>query len=136
MKKFLSVKHNATSFNITFLLLRLVFGTTMMISSGYPKLIEFAVRKKNFVNFLGLGSTASLSLVIFAEVFCAAFIIIGLFTRFAAIPLCIAMGYACFVFNQADIMGDGRASFLFLIIFILLLVFGPGKYSIDGFISK
>jgi putative oxidoreductase len=136
MKKLLSVKYTATSFNITFLLIRLVFGATMMVAHGYQKLVHFAERKNNFVDFLGLGSTTTLSLVVFAEFFCAAFIILGLFTRLAAIPLCIAMGYACFVAHHGDVFGDGEASLQFLSVFFLLLLCGPGKYSIDGMIAK
>jgi len=136
MKKLLSVKYTSTSFNITFLLIRLVFGATMMVAHGYQKLVHFAERKNSFVDFLGLGSTTTLSLVVFAEFFCAAFIILGLFTRMAAIPLCIAMGYACFVTHHGDVFGDGEASLQFLSVFFLLLLCGPGKYSIDGMIAK
>ena len=136
MKKLLSVKYAANSFNITFLLIRVVFGSTMMVVHGYQKLIHFAERKNNFIDFLGLGSTATLSLVVFAEFFCAAFIILGLFTRFAAIPLCIAMGYACFITHHGDIFGDSESSLQFLSVFFLLLLCGPGKYSIDGMIAK
>ena len=66
MKKLLSVKYSATVFNITFLLLRLVFGTAMLANHGYGKLVHFADRKDRFVDFLGMGSPATLALVIFA----------------------------------------------------------------------
>ena len=136
MKKFLSIKYSNTSFNIALLLTRLVFGSTMMVIHGYQKLIHFAETKNDFFNFLGLGSTVTLSLVVFAEFFCAAFIILGLFTRFAAIPLCIAMGYACFVAHHGEIFAKGEASLQFLTAFFLILLCGPGKYSVDGMINK
>ena len=136
MKKFLSIKYSNNSFNIALLFTRLFFGATMMVIHGYHKLTHFADKKNSFVDFLGLGSTATLSLVVFAEFFCAAFIILGLFTRFAAIPLCIAMGYACFVTHHGDVFGDGESSLQFLSVFFLLLLCGPGKYSIDGMIAK
>ncbi|MFZ9719085.1 MAG: DoxX family protein, partial [Chitinophagaceae bacterium] len=96
MKKLLSIKYSATSFNISLLLLRLVLGATMCVNHGYPKLLHFAERKDGFMNFMGLGSTTSLSLVIFAEFFCAIFLIIGLFTRFTLIPLIVVMSVAFF----------------------------------------
>jgi len=136
MKKFLSIKYSNTSFNIALLLTRLVFGSTMMVIHGYQKLIHFAEKKDNFIDFLGLGSTVSLSLVVFAEFFCAAFIILGLFTRFAAIPLCIAMGYACFVTHNGEVFAKGQDYIQFLTAFFLILLCGPGKYSVDGMINK
>jgi putative oxidoreductase len=136
MKKLLSVKYSATVFNITFLLLRLVFGTAMLANHGYGKLVHFADRKDRFVDFLGMGSPATLALVIFAEFFCAIFIILGLFTRLAAVPLIVAMGYAFFVSNSGNLFGDGESAALFLTVFVALVLCGPGRISVDGMIQK
>jgi putative oxidoreductase len=136
MKKLLSIKYSPAAFNIAFFLLRFVFGATMFIGHGYGKLVHFSERKEHFVDFLGLGSTTTLLLVIFAECFCSVFIVLGLFTRLAAIPLCIAMGYALFISNGGDIFGDGESAGHFLTVFLLLLLCGPGKWSVDGMIAK
>ena len=45
-----------------------------------------------------------MSLVIFAEFFCAAFILVGFLTRFASIPLIIAMSVALFYSHNADFL--------------------------------
>jgi putative oxidoreductase len=136
MKKLLSIKYTPTVFNIGFLLLRLIFGLALMVNHGYPKLVHFESRKDTFVNFLGLGSTTTLILVIFAEVFCAAFVILGLFTRISSFIIAFAMGYAFFIANGWDIFGDGETSALFLTVFSCILLCGPGKFSIDGMIQK
>lgn len=136
MKKILSIKYSTTVFNITFLLLRVVFGAAMLVNHGYGKLVHFADRKDRFVDLFGIGSPATLSLVIFAEFFCAIFIILGLFTRLAAIPLVIAMGYAFFISNSGNLFGDGESSALFLTVFLAILLCGPGRVSVDGMINK
>ena len=88
------------------------------------------------MNFLGIGSTLSLSLVIFAEFFCGMFIILGLFTRLTVLPLVIAMGVALFKASNGDVFGEGAHAAIFLTCFLTLLLCGPGKASVDGLISK
>ena len=135
MKKLLSTKYSAGVFNAAMLLLRLGAGILMMCHV-YEKLIHFGSKHNSFMNFLGMGSTISLSLVIFAEFFCALFIIIGLFTRLAAIPLIIAMSVALFKAHNVDIFGKGELAALYLTCFLVLLLLGPGKVSADGMTGK
>jgi len=135
MKKLMSIHYSALAFNIAMLLLRVAMGALMM-SHGYAKLTGFSSRKTDFYNFFGLGSTASLSLAVFAEFFCALFIIIGLFTRAVAIPLIIIMSVALFQVHSMDFFDTGEAAALFLSGFSVLLLCGPGKVSVDGIASK
>lgn len=135
MKKLLSTKYSAAAFNTAMLLLRLGFGI-LMINIGYNKLTHFSEYAPKFMNFMGIGSTMSLALVVFAEFFCALFIILGLFTRLATIPLIITMCVVVFKVNHADFFGDGQVASLYLIGFLALLIVGPGKVSVDGMIGK
>ena len=135
MKKLLSTKYSAGAFNAAMLLIRLAAGTLMM-KHGYDKLVHFAEYKSKFINFMGLGQTASLAMVVFAEFFCALFIIIGLFTRLAAIPLIIGMCVALYKAHNLDFMGEGETATLYLASFIVLLLVGPGRVSVDGMIGK
>lgn len=135
MKKLLSTQYNSISFNISMLTLRLFAGILMM-SHGYEKLIQFNEKKSIFHNFLGIGATNSLLLVIFAEFFCALFLMIGLFTRLVALPLIIVMAVAVFEVHQMDFFQTGEKASLFLSIFITLMLCGPGKASIDGIAGK
>ena len=131
MKRFLSINYSNTAFNIAMLLLRVTSGVLMM-SHGYSKLVHFADFKAKFMNFMGMGSTLSLALVVFAEFFCTMFLIIGLFSRLAVIPLIIDMVVALFIAHHGDIFGDGEKAALYLASFIVILFCGPGKASIDG----
>jgi putative oxidoreductase len=135
MKKLLSISYSNWAFNIAMLLLRLGAGA-LIIPYGYSKLVHFAEKKDSFMNFLGLGSTLSLVLVIFAEFFCGMFVILGLFTRLTVIPLVIAMSVIVFKVNKGNIFGDKAEAALFLVCFLVILLCGPGKASADGLINK
>lgn len=135
MKKLLSTHYNAFSFNAAMLLLRLSMGILMM-SHGYDKLINFNEKKALFYDFLSLGSTTSLMLCIFAEFFCALFVVIGLFTRLVAVPLVIVMSIAIFSVHKMDFFDTGEKASLYLTGFLVLLLCGPGRASVDGIASK
>jgi putative oxidoreductase len=135
MKKLLSTKYSAGAFNTAMLLLRLTVGF-LMITHGYDKLVHFSEYQAKFMNFLGLGTTISLALVVFAEFFCSIFLILGLFTRLSTIPLLITMGVALVKAHKADFLGEGEMATLFLACYAVLLIVGPGKISVDGMTGK
>jgi len=135
MKKLLSTHYNAFSFNAAMLVLRLAMGILMM-SHGYDKLVHFSEKKAVFYNFLNLGSTTSLMLCILAEFFCALFVAIGLFTRLVTIPLVIVMSIAVFSVHKMDFFITGETASLYLAGYLVLLLCGPGRASVDGIASK
>ena len=136
MKKLLSVKHNAGAFNFSMLLIRFVFGCTLLLQHGLPKLMKFATLQYEFYNFLGMGPRFSLILLLFAEVFCSLFIILGLFTRLAVIPIIIAMLVAIYGAGAGKPLLESELAILFLTASIVLLFCGPGRISVDGMINR
>lgn len=135
MRRILSTKYSAGAFNFAMLVLRLGLGI-LMLHHGYTKLIHFSGMKGNFINFLGLGSTLSLSLDIFAEFFCSIFLVLGLFTRLAVIPILIAMSVALIKVHHGELFGAGERAAIYLACTITILFCGPGKISVDGMIGK
>ncbi len=135
MKKLLSTKYSAGAFSAAMLILRLGVGVLMM-NHGYQKLIHFSEYQAKFMNFLGMGSTMSLALVVFAEFFCSLFLILGLFTRLSAIPLVIATCVMVFKSHNGDVFGDGETAALYLTAYLVLLFVGPGRVSVDSMIGK
>lgn len=114
---------------------RLIFGG-LMLTHGYPKLQGFSQRMDTFPDPLGLGSPVSLGLTVFAEFFCAILLMLGLGTRLASIPLIITMAVVAFVIHGPDPLGKKEMALLYLAGYILLLIFGPGRFSVDKLISK
>lgn len=134
MKKLLSTKYSAGTVSAAMLLLRLGAGL-LMINHGYDKLINFNTMQTKFMNFLGLGTTLSLALIIFAEFFCSLFLILGLFTRLATIPLIIAMCVALFMAHHGEVFGKGELPALYLVVYTVILLMGPGKVSVDSMVG-
>ena len=135
MRKLLSTKYSAGAFNAAMLILRLSLGILMM-HAGYNKLVNFGEMQHKFMNFMGIGTTASLALVVFAEFFCSLFLILGLFTRLAAIPLIVTMCVALFKVHNGEVFGDGQVATLYLTGYLVLLLVGPGRVSVDSMIAK
>lgn len=85
---------------------------------------------------MGLGPSVSFALAIFAELVCALLLSVGLFTRYALIPLIITFAVAVFSVHGADALSDKEHALLYLMTFLTLFLSGPGKYSIDAKIIK
>lgn len=133
--KFNNSKISPSNLNWGLLLFRASFGVLMIVNHGWSKIVKYETLKDEFFNFLNLGSHISLILTLFAEILCALFLILGLYTRLALIPLIIAMLVAMYVKNW-DIFAGAEMSFLYCISFLVLFITGPGKYSIDARMTK
>ncbi len=136
MKKLFSSSINEMYVSVGLLVLRL-FSGAFMLTHGIGKLERlFGGGEIRFMNFMGLGSTVSLSLAVFAEFLCAILIMLGAATRLASIPLIVTMTTAAFVAHADDPFGTKEKPLLFLVIFLALLLMGGGKYSVDRQINK
>lgn len=126
-----SLKPRGIYINIVLLIARLG-SAGLMLTHGWPKLQKLmAGGEIKFADPLGIGATASLVLVVFAEVVCAVLVGVGFKTRLATIPLIATMLTAGLVHHNLDPIGIKEKSFLFLIIYLFLLVKGGGKISLD-----
>lgn len=113
------------------LLVRLLSGG-MMLTHGLPKIDRLIGEGPvKFADPFGLGPEISLILVIFAEVACSIFVMIGFKTRWATIPLMTTMLVAAFYAHADDPFGDKELPLLFFTIFLSILISGPGRYSVN-----
>lgn len=135
MKNLFSIKYSDQGISLAALLLRIALGG-LMIPIGFYKLSHFGQLTPSFLNFLHLGRATSLALVVFAEVFCASFIVLGLFTRLSCIPLLVVMCVVVFYVNHGNMTGNNTNATLFLAGYLALFIMGPGKISLDKMIGK
>ncbi len=133
MKKLLSPSSMGT--DMATLLLRIFFGG-MFVYFGYSKIEMYDAILPNFDDLIGIGSELSFHLVIFAEFFCGLFVLLGLVTRFSAVPIFITMIVAYFIAHGNDAFNDKMPAFIFMVLCIPVFILGSGKYSIDYFIFK
>lgn len=131
MKGFLRYRHKQKHLDTTLLLVRLCIGP-FMLTHGIPKLMRFfGDDQVSFSDPVGLGMIPSLVLAIFAEVFCSVLLTLGLFTRWAALPLIVTMSVAALVVHLDDGFGSMEMALLYLLVYLFLFAAGPGKYSLD-----
>jgi putative oxidoreductase len=100
---------------------------------------HFSEMSNSFANPFHIGSSATLALVIFSEVFCSVLVVLGLFTRLACAVLVFEMAFAflkIYHANYGSPPAGGEMALLFLICFLALLFTGPGKVSVDKLIGK
>ena len=114
--------------------LRIFFGV-LFFTHALDKMANFQQLSLTFPNILGFGSYMSLMLIIFIEFCCSLFLIAGLLVRIIVIPMMAAMAVAFFDVHDG-MFPAGELSLIYLIMFIILYITGPGKFSIDYLIDK
>jgi len=120
--------------DIGLLILRVFTGGFMLFAHGLPKLNNlFGSAEIKFANPIGVGPELSLVLSTFAEFLCAGLLILGIFPRVSAGVLIINMSVAGIIVHASDSFGTKEKALLYLVIFITLLLFGAGKYSLNKF---
>ncbi|VBB45661.1 DoxX family protein (modular protein) [uncultured Paludibacter sp.] len=115
------------------LVFRLIIGI-FMLTHGWQKLSNYDTMLQQFPPMLGLSSQVGLSLIIFAEFFCSIALILGLFTRLAVIPLIIGMSVAAFVAHKGMPFSGRELPLLYLGMYVVLLLTGPGRIALDKLI--
>ncbi len=121
--------------DIILLVIRIFIGFAML-SHGFPKLQMLIEGQKDFYDFLGMGSQITLGLTVFAEFACSILLILGLFSRIALGFLIFTMVIAGFVVHGADPFEKQELSLVYLCIYLMLMVFGTGRFSVDHMIEK
>ncbi len=140
------------------ILVRLLVGLVVFFPEGIQKL--------TFPDLLGAGRFAKIGIpypdlmgpfVGAVEMICGALIILGLFTRLAAIPLIVIMvvaivstkipillGHDFWIFHLPklarygfwSVAHEARADFCMLLGLLYLLIEGGGRWSLDALLSK
>lgn len=126
----------SNSVSAALLILRLIAGA-FMLTHGWGKFqMLIGDGSNHFPSVLGMGSTASLTLAVLAEFFASILLIFGLATRIAAIPLLITMLVAALVIHSADPFSAKELPLMYSTIYLVILILGAGRYSLDRMISK
>ena len=119
--------------SLLILVLRVFFGI-LFFSHGIDKMINFNELSYTYPSVLGFGSYMTLMVSIFCEFACSLFLIVGLLVRITVIPMIAAMAVAFFDIHDG-MFPAGELSLIYMILFIILYITGPGRYSIDYLID-
>lgn len=131
MKKIFSINYSQGMANIWLLIFRIATAG-FMLTHGYPKFLRLLSGENiKFADPFSIGSYSSFVLVVIAEFICSILIILGLGTRISAFILAINMAVAAFYAHAADPFAKKELALMYLLLFITILIFGPGKYAVD-----
>lgn len=130
--------------NITSLILRIGFGSYMLLGHGLNKFLKLAAGDMSFKTVLGMPSSISLILAVITEFILPMAVIVGFKTRWSAIPTALTMIVAAFIIHSNDPWfaanasggGSKEMAVLFMLGFIAIALLGGGKYSLDQYLRK
>lgn len=135
MKKLLSINKNAATTDFGILTARIGIAA-LMLTHGIPKMLMlFSGGPVQFPPVMGMSAELSLALAVFAEVACSVSILAGFATRLAVIPLIITMLVALITIHGADPIGKQEPVLHYLLVYVVLLFTGSGKFSVDYLIQ-
>jgi putative oxidoreductase len=146
------MERQETLSSIGLLVLRLGAGGYMAMH-GWEKLQKVLAGDFRFADPIGIGEPASLVLAAGAEFGGALLVVLGLWTRLAALPVVFTMAVAAFVRRGPDPWYSGTAearyyageakhwfskepALMFLCAFAALALIGAGRYSLDGWLAR
>ena len=121
------------STDLALLVLRVALGAQLLVGHGWGKLMSYSEKAATFEDPLGVGNTTSMALAVFGEVVCSALLILGAFTRLAALGCAVTMSVAFFLVHGGKLSGanSGEMAFLYLVGFVAVLIAGPGRFALD-----
>lgn len=130
--------------NLGRMFIRLFVGV-MFLQFGIRHLVNYNLMVHDFPTVLGLSSPTCLILMIIIELVCSLFIMVGFLTRLSVIPPIISMIAAEWyilhdLLPSTSIYGidstqPGYLPIMFIGIFLFIAIAGPGKISLDYFIT-
>jgi putative oxidoreductase len=101
-----------------------IFDQTKM--NEYSKWMnDLKLSSPAFMSYLGKG----------IELIAGVFVLAGLFTRIAVIPLAITMLFICFFIGEGRIFMEEQHPFMFVLLSLLFFFTGPGRWSLDKVVT-
>ena len=127
---------NVASFDTCILIFRVIVSLQLMTVHGITKIGIGARVAESLPNpFNSSESFYELFFITSSLVF-PLFIIVGFYTRLAAIPILIVTLCGYFIVDWKDPLLMADISFMYSLSFFLIACCGPGKYSFDNFLRK
>ena len=136
MRKLLSTAYSDGAFNFALLVQRVATGLLLLIGHGLPRISNFSELSGSFYDPIRIGHRNSLVLVILAELFCSMFLVLGLFTRFAAFIIVVDLSVAVFIFHHGQPLKNFELGAIYLTSVFTIMLVGPGRVSVDGMMGK
>jgi putative oxidoreductase len=131
-----SVFPAAMTFHLAMFAFRVLVSVQLMTTHGLKKLGIGVEQAEVVPNPLGLPEQLNSLFATSANLFFPVLVIVGLFTRLATLPVLAVTMTGYFILHWNDSLPEKDMPFMYSLSFLLILLFGPGKFSIDYLINK
>lgn len=114
-----------------------VFGGTLLIlgrSRAWTEMVS--VNAGLAGSSFSFGGELGWFLTLFSECLCTILVMLGVFTRFTAVPPLVAMVLHALVLQVGTAWSVRELYLLYALPFFVLSFTGPGDYSVDGRLSS
>lgn len=129
--KILSPWYDELTSNITLLVFRILVSISLINTHGIKKLLNFEGTVQNIPDPLGVGGEISAVMAIIANIVAPIFIIFGLGTRLAALPILSVTLTGFFIVHANDSWAVRDIPLMYSLAYMLIFFLGAGKYSMD-----
>lgn len=122
--------------HIALFIFRIALSLELIIAHGLKKLGVGVTEAEKVPNPLHLPEAFNSLFADAANLVFPVFVILGLFTRIAVLPILAVTltGYFILHWNDALLIKD--TPFMYSLCYLFLLFVGPGKYSLDNYLTK
>lgn len=144
LPKLFLVNRDSKTADLALLVIRILAGLTLFVNSGVPKLFHLSSALSEDPLHIGALAAAAMIYAAFALGVCTLLVLVGLATRYAALFATISLAGTFFLIDRslsANLFDPGHGShgeiiWLYLAEYIGLVIAGPGRYSLDHFLSR
>lgn len=124
------------SIHIALLIFRILLSIELIVAHGLKKLGVGIAEAEQVPNPLNLPETFNSLFADAANLIFPVFVIFGLFTRIAIIPILAVTLTGYFILHWNDDLLIKDTPFMYSLCYLFLFFVGAGKYSIDNYLRK
>lgn len=122
--------------SIALLVFRVLLSLSLFNTHGLKKILHFEETLAHIPDPFGFGSELSTYIALFANLVCPVFVVLGLFTRVAILPIVGITLSGFFIVHASDPWSVKDIPLMYSMSFLLLLYLGPGTYALDKKLFK
>jgi len=118
------------------LFLRLIGGTLLILGRSWTWAAAIDAHGVRFDAPFGAGGEFSWILTLFSECFCTILVMLGIFTKFTAVPPLLVMLVLALALPTGTAWSVREVYLLYALPFFVLTFTGAGEYSVDARIAS
>ncbi|QNA45899.1 DoxX family protein [Lacibacter sediminis] len=136
IRRLTTIYPTSNLFHLSMLLLRIAVSIELIVAHGLKKLGIGVAMVEQIPNPLQLPEIFNQGFALASNLIFPVFVILGLFTRVAILPILAVTLTGYFVLHWHDALLVKDVPFMYSVVYLLILALGPGKYSIDYILNK